>query len=367
MNLNRGESGPLYLKLKNEIIKKIQSGELKAGGLIKTENELCSEYSMSRYPVRQALGELVDEGYLQRVRGKGTFVSNVLPVNYQKKDTKVLGLILTHLAVGFNSQILVGFEKQARKRGYLVAASSSEDLPEEELKSIDEMIKSGVNSIFVFPCGDSRVKDKFYELRENNVLLGLIDRDPGIPEADYVGSDNQGGAYSAVRHMAIQGFRNTVFISDMQDVSSVNERLEGYIKAVEDFGLNPLTNINIKEDVSKYYRHTHRLFLESLQEELVELKKYTPFGIFAANDYMALQCMKIIEAEGLEIGKDIAVVGFDNVIEGEYTKVPLTTIAQNGLLLGQSAANIAIDKLEEHTNRVYRSIIPTQLIVRKSC
>lgn len=367
MKLDRNSNMPLYMQFKNIIIKKIRSGELKPGSVMPTENELCGEYGLSRYPVRQAMGELAAEGYLQRTRGKGTFISIELPAYKSGARSKVLGLILGHLTAGFNGQILCGFEKQARKRGYLTISSCSEGSPEEELLCVDRMIEAGVCGLFVFPSDRSRIGSRLDELKSKDIYLGILDRNPGLNNIDYVGSDNQGGAYSAVRHIAMQGFRNIVFVSDMSDVSSINERMEGYLKAVEDFGLNPLTHISIDEDLSRYYRYTHRFFVEKLREELIELKQSIPVGIFTINDSVALQCMKFFQSEGLVIGKDIGLVGFDNIPESEYAPVPLTTVAQNGFLLGQNAADIAADKVECKSCQVFRSIVPTQLVVRDSC
>lgn len=367
MALNKASNMPLYLQLKNTIRDMIDSGELKPGNPMKTEAELCSEFGISRFPVRQALAELVEEGFLNRTRGRGTFINAELPVGVKKDKSKLLGLVMNHLTAGFNSQILYGFEKQARRRGYLTVACASEGNEEEELNCIDKLETVKASGIFVFPCDNSQLYTKVNELKENRIFLGLLDRDPVMNNIDYVGSDNLGGAYAAVRHISMQGFRNVAFISDKKDVSSVNERIEGFLKAVEDFDLEVVTQIDIKEDISKLYHSKHRFYIENLREELLELKKHTPFGVFAINDFIAIYCMNIFKEEGLIIGKDYVIVGFDNINESEFPDVNLTTVAQNGLLLGQSAADIAIDKIEGKTNQVYRSIIPTQLVVRNSC
>ena len=65
---------PVYYQLKNDLIKKIASGVWKAGECIASERELCEIYEVSRMTIRQAIGELVQEGILVRKKGKGTFV-----------------------------------------------------------------------------------------------------------------------------------------------------------------------------------------------------------------------------------------------------------------------------------------------------
>lgn len=65
---------PVYFQLKNDLVKKIAQGLWKAGECIASERELCEIYGVSRMTIRQAIGELVQEGVLTRLKGKGTFV-----------------------------------------------------------------------------------------------------------------------------------------------------------------------------------------------------------------------------------------------------------------------------------------------------
>lgn len=356
MKIDRDSNMPLYIQFKSIIIDKLKKGEIKPGSILKTEMELCDEYGISRYPVRQAMDELVTEGYLVRVRGKGTFVSGELP-NMRASDVKLLGLVMPNLIDGFNGDILSGFEKQARKRGYLTIACCSESSPVEELRCIDMLVENGASGIFVFPCDESSIDERREDLNSKGINLGIIDRNPGIQDIDYIGSDNFGGVYSAVRHLSLQGFRNAVFVSYGTEVSSVKERLAGYRKAVEDFNMNSAEKITVVEDIGT----------DKLQKDLLAIQKYVPVGIVATNDFIAINCMDILIKEGLIIGKDVAIVGFDNIKEGSYQQVPLTTVAQNGLLLGSTAADTAIDKLEGKANQLYRCTVPTQLVVRSSC
>lgn len=66
---------PLYYQLKSELLRQIKSGELQAGDMIPSEAEFCEILGISRPTVRQALSELVSEGYLSRQKGRGTFVT----------------------------------------------------------------------------------------------------------------------------------------------------------------------------------------------------------------------------------------------------------------------------------------------------
>jgi len=66
---------PLYIQLKEHILARIERGELEAGQRLPSERELCDQFGVSRITIRQALGELMRDGLLQRIPGKGTFVA----------------------------------------------------------------------------------------------------------------------------------------------------------------------------------------------------------------------------------------------------------------------------------------------------
>lgn len=72
--IDKSSQVPAYLQLKNIILDKIKEGIWKEGDLISSERELSEQYSISRMTIRQALGELVQEGFLMKKKGKGTYV-----------------------------------------------------------------------------------------------------------------------------------------------------------------------------------------------------------------------------------------------------------------------------------------------------
>lgn len=93
--LNKFSNEPLYSQLKSIILKKIEDGHYCEDSKIPSELEFCKEYSISRPTVRQAINELTNNGFLYKVRGKGTFVSSL------KKAIDIKNYM------GFTSSVLV--------------------------------------------------------------------------------------------------------------------------------------------------------------------------------------------------------------------------------------------------------------------
>lgn len=97
--INKNTPVPMYFQLKNIILEQIESGELAPGDYIPTEIELKELFDISRTTVRQAITELVMEGYLERDKGRGTFVSR------PKMEQKYM-------------QSIISYEEEMRRLGY---------------------------------------------------------------------------------------------------------------------------------------------------------------------------------------------------------------------------------------------------------
>ena len=76
INLDKNTPIPLYYQLKKQLLSLIESAAIKEGELLPPESELCKLLNVSRPTIRQAFTELVNEGYLTRHKGRGTFVSS---------------------------------------------------------------------------------------------------------------------------------------------------------------------------------------------------------------------------------------------------------------------------------------------------
>ncbi|MCW8108548.1 histidine utilization repressor [Alteromonas ponticola] len=72
---------PRYLYIKSDLLQRIEAGDLKAGEQVASENQLASDYSVSRMTARRAVSELVEEGILARSQGIGTFVADARPMS----------------------------------------------------------------------------------------------------------------------------------------------------------------------------------------------------------------------------------------------------------------------------------------------
>ncbi|SKA77939.1 transcriptional regulator, GntR family [Clostridium sp. USBA 49] len=107
MSVDKNSPIPVYYQLKEDIKQKINKGVWKAGECIASERELSIEHNVSRMTVRQALGELVQEGVLYREKGKGTFVCEP---KVKQRDIMSFSEMVEKIGLKLKTEILT-FEK----------------------------------------------------------------------------------------------------------------------------------------------------------------------------------------------------------------------------------------------------------------
>ena len=363
MQIDKNSQTHLYIQIAADLRRRMESGEYPVGGALPTEHELCAEYGVSRYPMRQAMALLVKEGILSRTPGKGTFVNDPMKqaVRPEPAGTPSLALALPSLFGGFGLDIVRGFEKTAALGGYTMMLAAT-GVTDTELDCLNRLVNAGARGIVVFPCDDTRIDKEFLDgLISRGVYFSVVDRNPGFDHIDYVGSDNSGGGYLAARHMKAHGFGTALFVADSGNVSSVRERYLGFQKGAEEFGIKLLNGgytgggkIPVVEP-------------KALAQKIEYYSQFVPFAVLAENDGAAICVMEIVREAGLEPGRDVGIIGFDNMERDEYLSPKLTSVAQSGLLIGEAAAKLAMQKLETGSSQSVRHILPTQLIARESC
>jgi GntR family transcriptional regulator len=164
MSIDKNSPIPVYYQLKEDIMKKINSGIWKPGQCIDSERELSDTYSVSRMTVRQALGELVQEGILVREKGKGTFVCEP---KVKQKDIMSFSEMVKKMGLNLETKI-----------NYFKRMSTPENL--EGLFLLDEVYKIDrlrivegeviANEIIYIPCDycgyidKEKLQDSFYKV-----------------------------------------------------------------------------------------------------------------------------------------------------------------------------------------------------------
>lgn len=193
--------------------------------------------------------------------------------------------------------------------------------------------------------------------RQTVPLVGIDVRCP-VPRAAFVGSDHAGGVRLALAHLHALGHREIAHITGAQNLTAGAERLAAFHAEVERLGLELPEDYVRDGDFSSASGYRETCELLALAEP--------PTAIVAASDLMALAALQAIWESGRRPGRDIAVVGFDDLEAAALAHPPLTTIRQDRQELGTLAAASAIDLVEQPDAQPRDEVVPVELVVRAS-
>ncbi len=356
----------LHSQLTTYYRERILDGRLQAGTRLPTDDELAALYQISRDTVRQALAQLTNEGLIERVQGRGTFVSqppsNGSPLTQLKQ--KQIGLVLNRtFRTQLTMNLLVGVEQAAKSHGYSVSFTYAEGEQEQQAHDVARMRANHVSGMIIWPMGDSTQAASIQQLQADHVPVVLMDRYfPGLA-VDYVGSDNVGGGYRATEHLLILGHRRIGFVfahEETLQTTSVYERWQGYCRALQKYEV-PYDETLVIPDLRQLPTGDHEGLVEFLQ------RPDRPGAIFTVNDYVALDVLQAAKALHLRIPEDLAVVGFDDMEFAAHVNPPLTTIKQQFIDIGLRAGTLLINRIEGMASAPKHIELPTNLIIRDSC
>jgi LacI family transcriptional regulator len=194
-------------------------------------------------------------------------------------------------------------------------------------------------------------------LIKNQVPLVVIGRQDQYPQVSFVEVDDFNGAYAAIRHLLRLGYLRIAHITGPQTMVSGVDRLAGYRQALRDRGQS------YSEDLVAAGDYTEAGGYMAMKR----LLSARPDAVFAASDQMALGAWRTIREAGLHVPRDIALVGFDDLLPAAAGRPQLTTIRQPVARMGREAVNVLQDVIENGPAPQRRVVFDTELVIRESC
>jgi LacI family transcriptional regulator len=270
------------------------------------------------------------------------------------RQSASIGLIIEDVSNPFFSAVHRGVEDVARLHGVLTFVGSSDEQPERERELAEAFGARGVDGLLIVPCAT----DQSYLLREHQAgtALVFIDRPPRFMQGDAVVSDNAGGAHAAVAHLIAHGHRRIGFLGDRLSVFTATERRAGYRQALAEAGIDRTDALERAELVDSDSA-------ERATCELLELAE-PPTALFAGQNLITIGAIRALRKAGRQ--REIALVGFDDVVLGDLVDPGVTVVAQDPYTLGRHAGDLLFSRLAGLHGEPSRVVVPTRLITRGS-
>lgn len=274
------------------------------------------------------------------------------------RRTYTIGLMLPEFAHPFFAEIARAVAHTVRPHGYHVVISSFEEDPELEASEVDCLLARQVDGLIIASAQPSGRLNMFKRVQQRKTPYVLIDRPlPGL-RACFVGVDNQAIGRLATEHLIAQGCTRIGHLRG-PGAGIAAQRLQGYRSALAKAGLR----LNPDHVITAGHGDAggHEAMRKMLQVRPL------PDGIFSYNDPVAIGAMKAILEAGLELPKDIAVVGAGNVHYCDALAVPLSTVDQGTCRIGVLAAELLLAQIASKRRlRPRKILIPPKLVERES-
>lgn len=204
----------------------------------------------------------------------------------------------------------------------------------ENRKQIEDALEEGVPCIVI-----------------NNIVNDL--------DIHYIGIDNFSGGFMAAEHLAGLGHQRIAIITGNLQTQAGRHRLEGFKQFLSQSHRTLAPEYVVEGD---YSRRSAR----AAGEKLLDLPQ-PPTAIFAASDDMALECIAYIMEKGLNVPRDISVIGFDDNPSSIYGPVALTTIKQPLFEMAETAVKYLHNIMTGKKKSAVQKVLSPQLILRDSC
>ena len=281
-----------------------------------------------------------------------------------KRHSELVGVVLftgeehPDIHHPFFQGVLVGLKHGIGALGYdlLLFAAELPGSPERPHSYLRRARQHRVDGLVLM--GVDRDDPEVEKLVRSPVPVIGVDLDVAGNRSSYVTSDNVGGARLAVRHLHGLGHTRIATIAGPQQTKPGADRLLGYRAEMRALGLEATAH----EVDGDFYTESG----ETAMRALLALPE-PPTAVFAASDLMAVGAIRAVHAAGLRAGKDVAIVGFDDIQLAELVDPPLTTIRQDQVGLGMAAGRALVQQIENPDVTPPVLTLPVELVVRGSC
>lgn len=296
----------------------------------------------TRQSVQQAMADL---GY----------VYNRAAATLRSANAGLIGLVINDLRNPFFTEFATSAQMALSARGYATVIANTDEDPAVQAQVVGAMIEHGVSALVISPAygEDGGTFDRI--ARAGIPTLQVLRRvaDPAL--FPFAAPDYETGSRLATEHLLSFGARRVAFVGGIQGRAVVRERMSGYLAALEQSLMPPLV----------LYGRPGRGFGN---EVAAQLSREHPAcdAVVCFNDLVALGLLAGCARIGRQVGRDLRVVGFDDIEECAQAWPGLSSVRCGIDDFGRQMAVAVLDWLETGTRPAAVMRTPVELVVRGS-
>ena len=339
-----------------------------------TLKQIAKELNYSISTVSKALkdsNEIGDEAK-QKIKAFAklyNFKPNNVALSLKNRKTKTIGVIIPEMVHYFFSSVIMGVEKYAKKKGYNVLISVSNESFEKEVLNVENLVDGFIDGLIISLSKETLKKRDYLHITETidlDIPVVLFDRIAESVNCDKVIIDDIDGAKKATNFLIQNGRKNILLITTEDYVSVGNLRTKGYMDALEEHNIplnqNLIIKVNDKKSSEKELSN-----IESTLQTTLELNPNID-GIIAVNEIYAASALKILKINHKKIPDQVEIIGFTDGVISRFSDPGLTTVDQRGEKIGKEACKMLIKRLnvKQAESPFTTKVIETAITKRQS-
>lgn len=296
---------------------------------------------------------------IQKKASELGYQKNSLASNLRTNKTNTIGIIVPRISRNFFSSVISGIEETAYKSGYNVVIGQSLENFEREKELVSTFLSNRVDGLLISVSMETTSDFHLQNFKNNGGPIVFFDRPMTMENTPSIHIDDYKASYDATEHLINNGCKHIVHFSGIQKIALYKRRMEGYMAALKDH------NIPVKAS----YIFESKLSEKDgivLANKVMKLPQVD--GIFSSNDTAAISAIQHFKKNGIQIPKDIALVGFNNDPISAVIEPSLTTINQPDIEMGTIASSLLIELIKktiDHPSK-HSKTLETELIARGS-
>ncbi|MWN05628.1 transcriptional regulator, LacI family [Gilliamella bombicola] len=285
------------------------------------------------------------------------YTPSAIARSLKSNKTYTIGMLVTASNNPFFSEVVQGVERSCYELGYNLILCSTEGDHQRMLDNIEHLLQKRVDGLLAM-CTETYSIPKQIFARYPKLPIVMMDWKPFDGMCDIIQDNSFFGAMIATQYLIKQNYKQIACITGPLNNTQAQSRLQGYRQAMQDANL---------EILRKYEAQGDFQFASGIvaMQNLLELS-IPPQAVFCSNDAMAIGAYQALYQNGLEAGKDIAIIGYDDIEIAQYMTPPLTTIHQPKEELGQLAVETLLNRFHNPTDSLHTLTLTPTLIKRLS-
>lgn len=287
------------------------------------------------------------------------FRKNPYARSLSTQSSGIIGCIVPDLTNNFYGEMISFLQANLAEIGYSLIVGCSNESSEVENHLIERFLDKGVDGLLVAPA--SNLNPNLTEIKrliEDSYPIVFISSYYREMPKYTVMCDLKDGMYKLTKEMLEEGHRNIVIVSGHKELVPTGERIEGFLMAVKEFGL--------EIDDSNFVESDKVTFIggySAINEKYMEKK---PDLVLAINDIMAMGIISSLKSNMVRIPDDVSVAGFDDIAIAAFQETPLTTVSQSLEVMSKNAVKLLIERINGESEDFGVELVPAKLVLRKS-